>query len=63
MIREFQVRQQLGFINGVHFPDLLDLLPRLFQFLSPSRSSRLRGEKTLQRYCEDAQITQSVCKG
>ena len=80
MIREFQIRQQLGFKNGVHFlyrlvldDDALghqhvDAITDLnfdlaVAFLSPSRSSRLGGEKTLQPYCEVAQITQEDCKG
>jgi hypothetical protein len=39
--------------------NLFDLLPRLFPFLSPSRSSRLGGEKTLLPDCQVAQITHS----
>ena len=80
MVREFQVGQQLGFINGVHFPNRLVLdddalgnkhidattdlnFDLAVPFLSPSRSSRLCGEKTLKPYCEVAQITQRDCKG
>jgi hypothetical protein len=46
-----------------NFSNLLDLLPRLFHFLSASRSSRLCGDGTLEPYCEVAQITQRDCKG
>ena len=57
MIREFQVRQQLGFINGVHFL-IWSTSSRVFFISSLLRA--LRAFAVRQRYCPIVKLHRSL---